>query len=447
MLFQDRYDAGRRLAGELNGLSGRKDLIVLGLPRGGVPVASEVARGLGCPLDVFTVRKLGAPGQEELALGAIAPGGVRVLNPEIVDALAISRPEIDVIAQREQRELERRERVYRGGRAAPRIDGKTVILVDDGLATGATMRAAVLAVRQLRAREIIVAVPVGARSSLEAMLNVADKVVCPEIPPNFFGVGQWYFDFTPTTDDEVQDLLKGAAVRDEMQDGLSISGDGHFVTIPVGEDSVEAELMKPAGAMGLVIFAHGSGSSRFSPRNISVARDLNRAGFATLLLDLLTKREAAYDEASGGELRFSIGFLSERLIQASQWARAQPDLRELRTGYFGASTGAAAALVAAGRDPKNICAVVSRGGRPDMAGSMLARVKAPTLLIVGERDYGVIELNQVALTQLKCEKSMVLVPGATHLFEETGALKHVSQLASDWFTTHLAVPARIRRSV
>jgi predicted phosphoribosyltransferase len=205
--FRNRTDAGRRLAEKLAAYADRPDALVLALPRGGVPVGSEVAQGLGAPLDVFLVRKLGVPGHEELAMGAVATGGVRVLNDEIVHGLGISEHEIDASVSRELRELARRERLYRSDCPPPDVAGRTVILVDDGLATGATMRAAVQALRQQQPARIVVAVPTASLDTCQAMKAEADDVVCAMTPEPFFAVGYWYEDFTQTTDDEVRELL------------------------------------------------------------------------------------------------------------------------------------------------------------------------------------------------------------------------------------------------
>src|ERR1051325_1854408 len=205
--FHDRIEAGQLLALELARYAHRPDVLVLGLPRGGVVVASEVARQLGAPLDIFLVRKLGTPHNEELALGAIASGGVRVLNGELVERLGISDQMIDAIAGREQLELERRERAYRGHRPPVDVEGKIVLLIDDGIATGATMHAAVDALRQQGAAKIVVAVPTAAASSLEEVRAEADEVVAVIAPTDFYGVGQWYENFTQTTDEEVCELL------------------------------------------------------------------------------------------------------------------------------------------------------------------------------------------------------------------------------------------------
>lgn len=205
--FRDRAEAGRVLAGALGHLAGRDDVVVLALPRGGVPVAHEVARALGAPLDVFLARKLGVPGHRELAMGAVASGGVRVLHQAVIDALAIAPEVIEEVAAREGAELARREQAYRSGRPPLEVAGRTVVVVDDGLATGATMRAAVTALRAQLAGRILVAVPVGPPETCQEMAREADEVVCVRTPRSFHAVGQWYDDFAQTTDDEIRALL------------------------------------------------------------------------------------------------------------------------------------------------------------------------------------------------------------------------------------------------
>ena len=217
MFFHDRHDAGRQLAAHLDQYAGRSDVLVLALPRGGVPVGYEVARALGAPLDVFLVRKLGVPGHEELAMGAIASGGVRVLNEDVVNELRISDRWVDVVAARELAELRRREEAYRDGRPAPDVRGKVAILVDDGLATGASMRAAVSALKRLGPAKVVVAVPVGAAQTCRELEQIADEVVCAETPDPFYAVGTWYQDFDQTTDEEVRELL----ARAHQPDGVS----------------------------------------------------------------------------------------------------------------------------------------------------------------------------------------------------------------------------------
>jgi putative phosphoribosyl transferase len=209
------------------------------------------------------------------------------------------------------------------------------------------------------------------------------------------------------------------------------------VQIPAGQAVLAGNLIVPQSSTALVLFVHGSGSSRLSPRNQFVARKLNEAGLATLLFDLLTPEEESIDMYTA-EHRFNISLLAERLIHATNWAQQEKQTRDLHIGFFGSSTGGAAALVAAAEPPDNVDAIVSRGGRPDLAGQSLPNVKAPTLLIVGGEDDVVIELNEKARAQMRCEVKIEIVPGATHLFEEPGALEQVAKLASDWFVLHAA---------
>ena len=214
MLFRDRTEAGQRLADKLLTYAGRPDLLVLALPRGGVPVAFEVAKALNAPLDIFLVRKLGVPGRKELVFGAIASGGVRVLNQDLVQTLGISDRSIEAITAEEERELERRERVYRGDHFPMQVSGRTVILVDDGIATGSSMRAAVAALRMHRPARIIVAVPVASPSACEELVAEVDELVCVSKPELFYAIGQWYEDFPQVTDEELQDLLQRASKQE-----------------------------------------------------------------------------------------------------------------------------------------------------------------------------------------------------------------------------------------
>lgn len=210
----------------------------------------------------------------------------------------------------------------------------------------------------------------------------------------------------------------------------------NVATIPSGKVTINGNLNVPPQATGIVIFAHGSGSSRFSPRNTKVAREINDVGIATLLIDLLTEEEEAEDMYSG-EFRFNIDLLAQRLVDATEWCVKNAATKNLTVGYFGASTGAAAALIAAAKLPEHVKAVVSRGGRPDLAGAALPNVKAPTLLIVGGDDYEVIELNEQAKKRMKAETKIVIVAGATHLFEERGKLEQVAKLAIEWFSKYI----------
>jgi putative phosphoribosyl transferase len=437
MVFADRADAGRRLAARLQHLAGER-VVVLGLPRGGVPVALEVARALGAPLDVIVVRKLGVPFQPELGMGAIGEDGVRVINHEVVRAAGVSVQELAAVEARERAEVQRRAWRYRGGRPRQPLGGRVAVVVDDGIATGSTARAACRIARALGAARVVLAVPVAPPGWQDRIGGDADELVCVQTPRDFLAIGQFYADFSQATDDEVVACLRRAATPVPAA-GASAAAAGDP---PARDEEVEAiagpvrlagHLTVPGQATGIVVFAHGSGSSRHSPRNRYVAAVLSQAGLGTLLFDLLTPGEEL-DRASV----FDIGLLARRLADVTGWLRGQDGAAGLPVGYFGASTGAAAALWAAAEPGAGIGAVVSRGGRPDLAGPRLGSVRAPTLLIVGGRDDVVLGLNHRAQAGLRCENHLAVVPGATHLFEEPGTLAAAAVLARDWFAGHLA---------
>src|ERR671916_89182 len=388
--FRDRGDAGRRLAERLSRYRDERP-VVFALPRGGVPVGYEISRALDVPLEVFVARKLGAPGQPEFGIGAVAPGGVRILNEDVIRRLGIPDDYVERITEREMAEVERRLRHFRGDRPEPAVRGRTVILVDDGLATGVTARAAVGALRRLEPRRLVLAAPVCAAQTAELLGPEVDELVCLDAPPDLGAIGFWYRDFAQTSDEEVIELLERAR-RD---------GGERVVRIPAGPVELEGDLSVPEEAGGVVLFAHGSGRGRHSPRNRYVAWALGEAGLATLLIDLLTPDEEEADRESG-HLRFDVGLLARRLGGATHWLRQNPDTRDLPVGYFGASTGAGAALVAAAERPREVGAVVSRGGRPDLAGDTLPLVEAPTLLIVGSDDEPVIRMNEEGLERRWC---------------------------------------------
>ncbi|MFD3453168.1 alpha/beta family hydrolase [Streptomyces sp. NPDC058691] len=418
MHFTDRADAGRQLAERLRHLDADNP-VVLGLPRGGVVVAYEVARVLHAPLDVIVVRKLGVPYHRELGFGAIGEGGARVLSDDIVQMSHVSPDDIDTVERHEEAELSRQAHRFRDGRPRTELAGRTVVVVDDGVATGATALAACEVARARGAARVVLAVPVAAPQAMPALRAAADDVVCLSVPAVFFAVGEWYHDFSQTADDEVSGLLKQAVARGPRTTEVEVDAAGV---------SLAGTLTMPADARAVVVFAHGSGSSRHSPRNRAVAAALNQAGLGTLLFDLLTPAEET-DRANV----FDVELLADRLAGVTRWARRE----NLPVAYFGASTGAAAALRAAAHPEAEVSSVVSRGGRPDLAGAGLRAVRAPTLLIVGGRDETVLELNRRAQAELTCPNLLHVVPGATHLFEEPGALDEVAHLARDWFSGHL----------
>ncbi|TDD69853.1 phosphoribosyltransferase [Jiangella aurantiaca] len=437
-IFRDRDDAGRRLGERLSALTFR-DPIVLALPRGGVPVAARVAAALDAPLEVFVARKVGAPSHPEFGIGAIAEGSDEVVVTSAADRLGLGSDDLEALVDDERAELARRVDRYRGAAPLPDLEARDVILVDDGLATGVTAEAALRSLRGFRPHRLLLATPVCSPDSAERLAAIADDVVCAAAPEDLFSIGAYYDDFSQTTDDEVVDLLASSRDRSATTGDSPASERPVTVAVP-GGGTIDAALTVPASARGVVLFAHGSGSSRHSPRNRQVARALQRRGLATMLTDLLTQDEEREDLATGRH-RFDIGLLSLRLELASRWLAAEPSTAGLPLAYFGASTGAAAALVAAAASSGRVRAVVSRGGRPDLAGDALADVDAPTLLIVGGRDEAVIGLNQDALLAMRTVREIAIVPGATHLFEEPGALDDVARLAGDWFITHLGRPA------
>jgi putative phosphoribosyl transferase len=436
MPFLDRADAGRRLAGKLMRLRGA-GIVVLGLPRGGIPVAFEVAQALDAVLDVIVVRKVGLPIQPELAMGAIGEDGVRIVNRHVVIGERVTESEFIRVEERERVELERRARRFRGDRPREPLAGRTAVIVDDGIATGSTARAACQVARAHGASRVVLAVPVAPRAAIPGLSSVADEVVCLETPDRFMAIGQWYGDFSQTSDEEVVTLLRRAAMPGTADPVSTVAtgtvGTDENVEVMAGSVRLAGHLSVPPAAAGIVVFVHGSGSSRHSPRNRLVAAALGQAGFGTLLFDLLTN-----DEERDRSTVFDIGLVAGRLADATRWLRAQPVAGHASIGYFGASTGAAAALYAAAEPGSDVDAIVSRGGRPDLAGPRLASVRAPTLLIVGGQDDLVLRLNQQAQAQLRCQSQLAVVPGASHLFEEPEALEQVASLATGWFASHLA---------
>lgn len=443
MIFKNREVAGKQLAERLGLWRNDENALVLAIPRGGIKVGYPIAQELNLPLDVLLTRKLGVPGQEELAFGAVAPGGIRFLNSYLVEMAGITAEEVDRITNDALELLQYREHLYRANRPPLNVQGKTVILVDDGVATGATITAAIQALRQMKPASVIVAVPVATSAACEKLGHLADQLVCLHSPLDFTAVGQFYREFAQVTDEELIQLLseaksmhrvnKATDTPDEER-SASPQASGHSdVEIDIKGSKVEGILSLPPDALGVVLFAHGSGSSRFSPRNQFVAKVLRTQQLGTLLFDLLTPEEEFLDRETE-QFRFDIQLLAERLVGATRWLAKNRGLRDLPLGYFGASTGAAAALVAAARLSVKVSAVVSRGGRPDLALHVLGSVQVPSLFIVGGLDTAVIKLNQLALDVLAApEKQLLIIPGATHLFEEPGTLEQVARNAANWF--------------
>lgn len=456
-IFADRAAAGRALAPLLARFRGDAPL-VLGLPRGGVPVAREVARALGAPLDVCVVRKVGLPGHEEFGMGAVAEGGEVYLDATTVRAYGISPATLRDAITTKMGEVTARAERFRHGRPPPEVRGRTVIVVDDGLATGGTARAALRSLHARGASKLILAIPVGASDSIAHVEVDADEVVCASPEDDLLAVGLWYRDFAQVEDADViaildaeQERLGAPTTTGATAPRSARKGAGapprpeRTVEVTADDVPLTADVLLPAEPRAVVIIAHGSGSGRRSPRNRIVARALREAGIGCLLVDLLTADEQRAD-AVDHALRFDVELLGRRVAGVVDAVRRTPSLRELPIGCFGASTGAAAALIAAAARPLLVRAVVSRGGRPDLAADHLAAVRAPTLLVVGGDDDQVLALNREALAALGGPRRLAIVPGATHLFEEPGTLEQASDLAVAWFQEHLAAPASARPS-
>jgi putative phosphoribosyl transferase len=436
-LYADRAAAGKAVAtavAALGDVTRRRDVVVLGLPRGGIPVARAVADQLGAPLEAIVARKLGVPGLGEVAFGAIAEGRREIVEDSVRWYLGLPRRVVAPIVVRERRELDRRARLYRAGAPLPALRGRTVVLVDDGLASGATLRAAALAVRRERPARLIAAVPVASAMHRDDVRATVDELVATATPEPFETVSVWYDDFAPVTDAEVLRLLGRSSDGSAMAAEASRDGtDEHEIGILVGRDETGdpgrmiGDLGLPnARPTGLVILAHGGGSSRNSYRNRYLAARLRQAGWATMRVDLLLEREQAED-AVDGDARFDIPRIATRLLRAVEWAAQESVPGARRIVLFGASTGAAAALVVAATRPDLVIGVVSRGGRVDLAGPALRAVRASVFLIVGGADADTLERTRESAPRLAGPSRLTVIPGAGHTFEEPGALGAVGE--------------------
>ena len=411
------------------------------MPRGGVPVARVVADTLEVPLDVIVARKLGVPGLPEVSLGAIAEGWSGIVEDSVRWFIGVPRSIVARIVERERQELERRMRAYRAGQPLPDLRGKTVIIVDDGLATGATMRAAARAVKAHKPARVIAAVPVASPDHCADVRAEVDELVTVATPDPFEMVSTWYEDFAPVTDADVMGLLRRLAVPAESGAIDATVADEREVSIPidarVAARAIVADLGVPndsANVHGLVIFAHGGGSSRNSYRNRYLAGRLRMAGWATLRVDLLTEPEREADDPTG-EHCFDVDLIARRLQTATEWTSEHAVAGSGRIVLFGASTGAAAALMAAAARPDLVAGVALRGGRVDLAGDALARVRAPVLMVVGGADEATVRLNREASGRLTARHRLTVIRGAGHTFEEPGALGAVGERVIRWLAT------------
>lgn len=429
MEFANRREAGQRLAEQIKTL-GLKEAVVYAIPRGGVPVARPVAESLHAEIDVVLAHKFTSPWRSELALGSVTDAGDIWFAPHA--AKFLNEEELQEAAASEVERLKRKRSQFSPLREPVSPDGRDVVIVDDGIATGATAVAAVRSMKGRGAGRIVVAVPVASQRALERLREEGAELCLLLVSESFQSVSEFYDDFSPVSDEEVmKDLKAGAKSTVKRGTGNRVK-ETKEIQVDIEGASLFGTLRVPVRPHGVVVFVHGSGSSRKSPREQVIARSLNRAGLATLLIDLLDEEEAA-DRWQV----FDTDLLAKRLRQATEWLDQQEKTKGLPVGFFGASTGAAAAMKAAAAMPERVLAVVSRGGRPDLAPDSLRRVQSPTLLIVGENDQPVLELNRKAMSSLECENALVTVPGAGHLFEEPGTLEEVARIAQAWFERFL----------
>jgi predicted phosphoribosyltransferase/predicted esterase len=419
--FTDRREAAELLADRLEPELSGYGALVLGVPRGAVPMARIIADRVGGELDIVLVHKFSSYRHPEFALGSVTEEGGVYLGPG-ADRLNVGEKQIEAAAHDEIRRLHEKRALLTPGRQPVEVAGRIVAIIDDGIATGATMIAAVRSVREKGAARVIVAAPVASDEAVRKLAAEGAEIVTLSVPDLFYAVSEFYDDFEQVDDEEVIKALVGSPRE---------------VVIERGGVQLKGLLTVPAGASALILFAHGSGSGRLSPRNKFVAAQLNRAGLATLLLDLLQDDEAEYQQFA-----FDTRGLAQRLEFALEWLRhGNRRLSHLTLGVFGASTGAAAAVHLAAKHPRLIRAIVSRGGRPDLAWEDLPNVSAPTLLIVGGDDEPVLSLNKEAFERLPGICAIEVVPGAGHLFEGQGELEKVAEYATKWFLRWLG-PAR-----
>ena len=415
--FTDRSEAGRRLAERIRPHA-IDDPIVLALPRGGVPVGAELARGLGAEFDVLMVRKIGLPERPETGVGAISEDGHVIYDDLALARMRVPRQALSDTVAFELDELDRRRRVYRGERPTPRIAGRDCVVVDDGIATGGTARAALRMVRQAGPSRLVLAVPVASPEALEALRGEADAVVVISAPDNFRAVGEWYRDFDQLSDGNVTAILadlERSRPRPDVARG---------VRIRAGQVYIDGDLTMPTALRGVVVMAFGRG--RGDPRRRAIAASLQRAGYATLLLDLLTE--------DGGE---DTAVLGERLNAAVTWLRRATDAASEPLGVMGSGVAAPAALVTAAESPQDVAAVVVHGGRVDLAEPALSRVRTPTLILLEGEDSFVRELGEWARGRLGGHSELGVVAGAERLLGDAEGWREVAARTLEWFDRHL----------
>lgn len=431
-LFRDRIDAGQRLADALRPYHG-SDAVVLGIPRGGVPVAAEVARLLGLPLDIVVARKLGAPGQPELAIGAVTANGGLYLNHDLIRDLGVDQAYLDSAVERKRAEARDRESRFRGGRPGPALAGRIAIVVDDGLATGATIRAAVQSVRHAGPAKLVVAVPVGAIESCASLRSEVDELVCLWTPDDFMAVGQFYDDFSPTEDDEVERILRAASTHTPDTDtAREITFQNRRGRRLAGTLLLPRAVERPP----VVVFAHGFNSSRRSSRNLMIAERLVASGLAAFLIDFTGHGD------SEGEIReATVKQMADDLRSAIDHISAEAAVDAGRIGLSGSSSGGIVSVIEAARDERVRVLVL----RSVPAGDLFepaAHIRATTLVIAGEADIPIVEEDRALAEVISGPHRFEVVAHAGHLFEGPGEMERVSDLSVGWFVSHLRADTR-----
>ena len=425
MIFNDRIDAGQQLARAVEARGFEKP-VVLGIPRGGVPVAAEVARAVDGQLAVVVARKLGAPGNPELAIGATTETGVAYINQAVAIAVGADKDYIEAERQRQVREAHHREEMFNSHRRPP-VQGRIVIIVDDGIATGATAIAAVRSIKADGAAHVVLAVPVGAPHTLEVMRREADEVICLYEPKDFWAVGQFYYNFQPVEDD---DVLKTLREFEKVPDAVDPARE---VTITRPGVRLAAVLRTPAGdgPFPLVIFVHGLGSSKESPRNVVIATHLVDAGIATLLFDLSGHGESSDDPAGG------LAAYVADLEASFQWAEGQAEVQKDLIGVAGSSMGATVAAAADIDGRVRPRTMVLRA--PPLQAQDFRRINVPSLVLIGSHD----PLRRSVESGVEGCPTLTLsvVEGASHLFEEPGTLHVALDRTVEWFTSRFFAPA------
>jgi putative phosphoribosyl transferase len=428
--FADRRDAGRRLAAVL-GEFRYQNPVVVGLPRGGMPVAAEVARALGAPLEVVGLCALARPEDPNCALGVVAEPDISVIDHHALEGLRMGADELDAAVEHARHELESQLARYYPSHRRLAVAERTVLLVDDGLVSSGRVQAAARSLQMRGATRVVLAVPVAEANSAIAVREWVDEVVCLEYRRQPRSLEFWYDDFSQTSEQEVAALLSehaGEGVRDvaiEVAPGIVLSG---YLTVPWG-----------AYARGAVLLASGLGSAPLARRSESLARALNKAGVATLLLDLMVPGEQIEPTDM-----FDLDLLAQRLVAATTWLRAQPETARLALSYLGMGAASPAALVAAAKLRAGICAVVSCDGCPDSANAWLGEIIAPVLLITCDADAGVLDRTRDARRTVKCRSALAVVGAPLFAADGPDPVERMSCLAIDWFTQHLSEIATIR---